>query len=863
MSPRVVRSLGIVALFFLAFPVVAAAQSQMHPRWEIPGFDFRPDGGWRVKARRVAAARQQLLASRNFSALNGPIAMARSQAQGGAPRPSLTTAVSGTQNVPALIFGYKNTPASLFTAHPPADYAQLLFGSTPLPGTPYSVRTFYEQMSNSLLSMQGQVLGWVQLDSNEVFYTGTAGTCSGNPFGTANCNGIFSVAATRAMQNGMRVALARVDTGPAGINFGQYDNDGPDGNPNTTDDDGYVDMFMFAHATRDGACGGSTNNHIWSHRFVLVNATQTDYQDYVTNDVSNKPGFGNVRISDYFIASGLGGVTSCDSTQIMPIGTAAHEFGHALGLPDLYDTDQVTEGIGQWGLMGSGNFASPLSPARYEAWSLSEMGWVTLAPLTTTNTYRFGAAPTSDTAFFVNVQGSNPRGEYFLLENRQASLADTALIRIHCLRSGNPPGCGGGLLLWHIDQAQVDAKGFRAGNAVNTGPIFGVKLMQADGLNHLNDPNATFPRRRGDAGDPYPGVAGNTAFSFRTNPAAVKNVDATFVGFAVDSIRQVVTGGEMAFRLRFGALTVVRASDTAAVIQFDGAPFNVFRDLLEEGASYTVSVADTQISANGRTRWRFASWSDGGARTHAIIGSLSGGTLTATLNSDFKLIATATPGGTITPDTAINLAGEFIPSGRAVQLTATPDASVNFFGWTGDTATANATIVLPMGKPYTVTANFGTTLAISSAAARPNGVMGAAYSDTLRATGGTGTFSWTVTGGALPQGVTLAPATGVVSGFPRATGNFTYTATVTSASQSQSRTFTFSVTAPTLATANVVTQLLGPTTPLTADEVRYLDYLGNANGSFDIGDFLAWVKTTGAPLSAALMETVQRKGGRP
>ena len=76
-----------------------------------------------------------------------------------------------------------------------------------------------------------------------------------------------------------------------------------------------------------------------------------------------------------------------------------------------------------------------------------------------------------------------------------------------------------------------------------------------------------------------------------------------------------------------------------------------------------------------------------------------------------------------------------------------------------------------------------------------------------------------------------------------------------------SRAFTLSVTAPTLATSDVVAQLLGPTAPLNADQVRYLDYLGNSNGSFDIGDFLAWVKATGAPMSAAALQALQRKGG--
>src|SRR5439155_21993199 len=167
---------------------------------------------------------------------------------------------------------------------------------------------------------------------------------------------------------------------------------------------GYVDMIMFAHPTRDGACGGSGNNHIWSHRFVLVNSTETNYQDYVTNDTTrstsaNAAGFKHIRISDYFATSALGGSTPgsspCDSTQIMPIGTAAHEFGHALGLPDLYDTSvqAPTEGIGEWGLMGSGNRTSPSSPSRMEAWSLNELGWVNVVPIGSAGTYAFGAGP--------------------------------------------------------------------------------------------------------------------------------------------------------------------------------------------------------------------------------------------------------------------------------------------------------------------------------------------------------------------------------------------------------------------------------------------------------------------------------------
>ena len=121
-------------------------------------------------------------------------------------------------------------------------------------------------------------------------------------------------------------------------------------------------------------------------------------------------------------------------------------------------------------------------------------------------------------------------------------------------------------------------------------------------------------------------------------------------------------------------------------------------------------------------------------------------------------------------------------------------------------------------------------------------------------------MTWSVTAGGLPAGVTLS-SNGRLSGYPQETGAFNFTATVVSCSTA-SKAFSLSVTAPTLATADVVTQLLGPTAPLTADQVRYLDFLGNNNGGFDVGDFLAWVKATGAPLSPAMLQAAQRKGGR-
>ncbi len=859
MASYVVRLLGVSVVLCSLVPNLAAAQGPRPPRWERTGFDFRKDGVWRVRARRIAEARRALLARGRLAELNAPVTS-------GAPTPS-ATAVTGSLQVPYILLSYPGIDSVSFMRDT-AEYSALLFGATAPPGLPFSLNSFYDQLSNGLFGIQGRVSPWARLVNPEVAYTGTPSTDCANARGDGlnNCNGIFSNLAISQLHTGLREALARVDTGPAGMNFAQFDSDGPDGIPNSGDDDGFVDLALFGHPTQDGACVSATNNHIWAHRFTLsVTAT------YTTNDA--RAGGGLIRVADYLIQSALGGATVCDVASIMPIGVVAHELGHGIGLPDLYDIEGLNQGpsvgIGRWGLMGMGGDATPRSPARMEAWSLNELGWVTLDTLTATGSYTLGAAPVSDTTFFVNVQGTNTRGEYFLLENRQASQADTALIRAVCLKSGNPAGCAGGLLIWHVDGTKMGI-----GRDVNHGPIHGLALMQADGFRNLEAnevsgnicPNGGVVNGcsdRGDAGDPYPGTAGNTALVFRTNPAATKNLDGSFVGFAVDQVTQVVPGGEMSFRLRFGDLTVVRASDSAATIQFAGASYNVFRDLLEEGQSYTVSFTDPQVSANGRTRFHFASWSDAGAVTHSHTGQLAGGTLTANVTRDFKLIATASAGGTIQADTAIDLSGgTFITEGRSVTLTATPNTGETFSGWTGDTTTTNTVLVLPMGRPYTLVATFGA-LAITSGTARPSGVMGAAYADTLRVTGGTGTNSWAVTGGALPSGVTLDGPSGVLSGFPQQAGNFSYTVTVTSGAQSQGGTFTFSVTAPTLSTADVTAQLLGPTAPLNADQVRYLDFLGNNNGGFDVGDFLAWVKLTGAPPSPATSPSSPRRNGGP
>jgi hypothetical protein len=59
-----------------------------------------------------------------------------------------------------------------------------------------------------------------------------------------------------------------------------------------------------------------------------------------------------------------------------------------------------------------------------------------------------------------------------------------------------------------------------------------------------------------------------------------------------------------------------------------------------------------------------------------------------------------------------------------------------------------------------------------------SGTTGTAYSQTLQTSGGTPAYAWSITSGSLPAGLTLAAATGTISGTPTASGTSNFTATV-------------------------------------------------------------------------------------
>ncbi len=325
---------------------------------------------------------------------------------------------------------------------PAADFQKMLFDAT----NPNSMTSYYKKISGGALQVSGDVKGYVRAPKAYTFYTnGQSGT--GNTF-PKNTPGLLQDALTKFT---------------ATNSLAPYDTDG----------DGFVDGIFLIHA--GGGAEAEANatkrkNMIWSHKWTLP-----------TPFVKN-----GVRVFAYSTEPEDG-----------KVGVFCHEFGHVLGLPDLYDTSNRTEGVGDWCLMGGGSWGGGgASPTRMSCWCLTRLGWIKPTVVTTAKSLTLPTLEVDPAACYRLWTGGAAGPEYFLIENRQKTGMDKSL-----------PGSG--LAVWHVDERQSG----------NTNPLaYMVGLVQADGLKELEQ-----AINRGDAGDLFPGTKKVTGFSDTTNPSTRAN----------------------------------------------------------------------------------------------------------------------------------------------------------------------------------------------------------------------------------------------------------------------------------------------------------------------------------------------------
>ena len=371
----------------------------------------------------------------------------------------------------AILVQFSDKPAQVSATF----FDNLLFGTGAA-----TVRGYYREVSYGLLDIVTvnlpSSIGWLTAPQTYSYYVNGQ-----------SCLGSYPRNCQRLTED--LVALVN----PA-VDFSRYDNNG----------DGYVDTIFVIHAGTGAEVRGGSPNIIWSHSWWTYNEPYVD--GVYVGSYTTEP--------EFWFSPG-------DMTH----GVYVHELAHAFGLPDLYDIDDSSKGVGDWSLMAGGSWNGYLgnSPAHPDAWSRVYLGF---NPVVDISGYHGlisvpNVEQNRDNAIYRFRSGR--ANEYWLLENRQKIGSDVAL-----------PGSG--LLIWHVDDNLPGSNKYECKQVHNylcaaATQHFRVALEQADGALHLE-----YGMNQGDTGDPFPGSTGKTAFTFTSNPNSTSYYSTTDWGLRLSNI---------------------------------------------------------------------------------------------------------------------------------------------------------------------------------------------------------------------------------------------------------------------------------------------------------------------------------------
>lgn len=236
--------------------------------------------------------------------------------------------------------------------------------------------------------------------------------------------------------------------------------------------DGILDHLIVVYAERTGKADGFSP--IWPHRG--------------TTDIE----IGGLRVNAYIAIN-----------HAAPLGVFAHEFGHDIGIPDLYDRDSSSHGAGDWCVMASGSWIEGGGrPSHISAWGKIRMGWIS-PEIIAKPVQSLKIPASSEKAFALKIPiGEIDSQEYFLLENRRRVGFDDKIP-------------AEGLLIWHIDEEKGDnddetrkmvdvIEGSRVQDLdraqESTSPNYGPDVFVGGGRDRLDD--QTDPSARSNRGAP-------------------------------------------------------------------------------------------------------------------------------------------------------------------------------------------------------------------------------------------------------------------------------------------------------------------------------------------------------------------------
>ncbi|WP_328633311.1 immune inhibitor A domain-containing protein [Streptomyces sp. NBC_00356] len=251
-----------------------------------------------------------------------------------------------------------------------------------------SLKTYYEKTSSGRYSVEGEVSDWVKVEYNEARY-------GSNYCGADNCPNVEDlvrdgVNAWVAQQKAAGKSDADIKADMA--QYDQWDRTDHDNDGDFNEPDGYIDHFQIVHAGEDGSAGGGAQggDSLWAHRGYAFSRDDGDTGPSGFKAGGTPVGDTGIWVGDYTMQPENGG-----------LGVFAHEYGHDLGLPDLYDTTYSGENsVGFWSLMSAGSWLGTGKdsigdmPGDMTAWDKLQLGWLNYdkAKAATKSTHKLGVS---------------------------------------------------------------------------------------------------------------------------------------------------------------------------------------------------------------------------------------------------------------------------------------------------------------------------------------------------------------------------------------------------------------------------------------------------------------------------------------
>ncbi|SNB45595.1 M6 family metalloprotease domain-containing protein [Geobacter sp. DSM 9736] len=514
---------------------------------------------------------------------------------------------ASVKNIPVILINFNDT----IPTYSPADFTSLLFGTST-----WSMKDYYEETSGGALSVSAGpvgITGWTTAANPHDYY--------GRPSGWGPPDALPGDLVFEAVQQS--------DTA---IDYSSYDQNG----------DCYVDVVAIVHQGPAQEATGNPND-IWSHSWSL--SVTRSYGlgrngPYATNDRCAADPARFVIVDKYIMMPEM-----FDGT-ITTIGVFVHEYGHSLGLMDLYDSDSSSEGVGNWSVMGSGSWGGVERlgdrPSHLDPWSKMVLGWASPVRLPEGQTDKvFTAVETGgEVVQFGRTPAQGGSGEYFLLENRQKIGFDEAL-----------PGSG--LLLWHIDETRANNRSEWYPGCSSCTSHYRVALVQAD-----NSYNLEKKQNRGDAADPFPGSLFIRTVTPETSPASVLYNEAS-AGFKLSAISDTATSMSVDILIdTVPPITTITASPPALSNQTSG----IITFIANESASFSCRL-DGLTTIPCTSPFTFSGLSDG---THTFAVEAIDGLA----NREANPPVTSWTIDTVAPVTAI--------TGAPLPVSSSPDADFIF-----------------------------------------------------------------------------------------------------------------------------------------------------------------------------------------